>query len=50
MATEYVKFDVVEKLICVSEQDPDLKFTAFDFQDNMDSTVLNRERTQGSKQ
>ena len=33
----------------VSERDPNLKFEQLDFQEDLDSTVLVRERARGSK-
>ena len=44
-----VKSNLVSKLLDVSEQDPDLQFDNSDFQDELDSTVLNRERARGTK-
>ena len=44
-----VKSNAVSKLLDVSEQDNSLEFSATDFQDDLDSTVLVRERSRGSK-
>ena len=44
-----VKSNLVSKLLVISEQDPNLEFEQSDFQDDLDSTVLVRERARGSK-
>ena len=44
-----VKSNLVSKLLAISEQDPNLEFEQSDFQDDLDSTVLVRERARGSK-
>ena len=44
-----VKSNLVTKLLAISEQDPNLEFEQSDFQDDLDSTVLVRERARGSK-
>ena len=44
-----VKSNSVSKLLDISEQDPDLQFDKSDFQDELDSTVLVRERARGTK-
>ena len=44
-----VKSNLVSKLLAVSEQDPNLEFEQSEFQDDLDSTVLVRERARGSK-
>ena len=44
-----VKSNLVSKLLDLSEQDPDLPFDNSDFQDEVDSTVLVRERARGTK-
>ena len=44
-----VKSNLVSKLLDISEQDPDLQFDNSDFQDELDSTVLVRERARGTK-
>ena len=44
-----VKSNLVSKLLDISEQDPDLQFDNSDFQDELDSTVLVRERVRGTK-
>ena len=44
-----VKSNLVSKLLAISEQDPNLEFEQSDFQDDLDSTVLGRERARGSK-
>ena len=44
-----VKSIVVKSLMDISEQDPQLELNASDFQDELDSTVLVRERSRGSK-
>ena len=44
-----LKLNLVSKLLAFSEQDPNLEFEQSDFQDDLDSTVLVRERARGSK-
>ena len=44
-----VKSNLVSKLLDISEQDPDLQFDNSDFQDELDSTVLVRERARITK-
>ena len=44
-----VKSNLVSKLLAISERDPNLEFEQSDFQDDLDSTVLVRERARGSK-
>ena len=44
-----VKSKLVSKLLAISEQDPNLEFEQSDFQDDLDSTVLVRDRARGSK-
>ena len=45
-----VKSNLVSKLLDISEQDPEIEFEQSDFEDNLDSTVLVRERAaRGSK-
>ena len=44
-----VKSNLVSKLLAISEQDPNLEFEQSDFQDDLDSRVLVRERARGSK-
>ena len=39
-----VKANLVSKLLAISEQDPNLEFEQSDFQDDLDSTVLVREK------
>ena len=44
-----VKANLVSKLLDISEQDPNIEFEQSDFQEDLDSTVLVRERARGSK-
>ena len=44
-----VKSNVIKGLMDFSEQDPNLELNSSDFQDEMDSTVLVRERARGAK-
>ena len=44
-----VKSNAVSKFLDISEQDNSLEFSPTDFQDDIDSTVLVRERSRGSK-
>ena len=44
-----VKSNLMSKLLAISEQDPNLEFEQSDFQDDLDSTVLVRERARCSK-
>ena len=44
-----VKTNLVSKLLDISEQDPNIEFEQSDFQEDLDSTVLVRERARGSK-
>ena len=44
-----VKPNLVSKWLGISEQDPDLQFDNSDFQDDLDSTDLVRERSRGTK-
>ena len=44
-----VKSIVVKGLMDISEQDPQLELISSDFQDELDSTVLVREKVRGSK-
>ena len=44
-----VKSNAVSKVLDISEQDNSLEFSPTDFQDDLDSTVLVRERSSGSK-
>ena len=44
-----MKSNLVSKLLDISEQDPDLQFENSDFQYEVDSTVLVRERARGTK-
>ena len=44
-----VKSNLVRGLLVISEQDPNLDFSPSDFQDDLDSSILVRERARGSK-
>ena len=44
-----VKSNIVDKIKGVSEVDPDLKFSTSDFEEEVDSAIMVRERTRGSK-
>ena len=44
-----VKSNLVRGLLYISEQDPNLDFSPSDFQDELDSSILVRERPRGSK-
>ena len=44
-----MKSNAVSKFLDISEQDNSLEFRPTDFQDDLDSTVLVRERSRGSK-
>ena len=44
-----VKSNIVDKIKGVSEVDPGLKFTTSDFEEEVDSAKMMRERTRGSK-
>ena len=44
-----VKSNIIRKLMDVLERDPNLEFEPSDFQEDLDSTVLVRERAKGSK-
>ena len=44
-----VKSNIINKIKNVSENDPKVEFTQSDFEEEVDSTILVRERTKGSK-
>ena len=44
-----VKKNIINKIKNVSENDPKVEFTQSDFEEEVDSTILVRERTKGSK-
>ena len=44
-----VKSNVIKGLMDFSEQDQNLELNASDFQDELDSTILVKERDRGSK-
>ena len=44
-----VKSNIVDKIKGVSEVDPGLKFSTSDFEEEVDSAIMVRERTRGSK-
>ena len=44
-----VKSNLARGLLDISEQDPNLDFSPSDFQDDLDSSIVVRERARGSK-
>ena len=44
-----VKSNIVDKIEGISEVDPGLKFSTSDFEEEVDSVIMVRERTRGSK-